>query len=232
LKYYIYVSDAKVEMLANQLLAEEPSRSETSTQVGIKSLLSLEHKTVHEGGSNMYKKLDAVLEWVRSYGDIGSIDAPGSYIGDMAPMHWGIYHIGANHPMQDLGDKAPVVFWTETASTYFLMFGSPIHLVGRNKAPAGVGLWSASDVVQYLLADVLNQSDALNEEGFHDSVCRRIWGNTYQDRLMVVWQQIKAVSSPPATLDFVAKRLTAFNLSKQNEKSILIASPIYVALSE
>lgn len=232
MQYYVYFSDAKVEMLAAQLQIDKPTRTETAKQVGIKSVLSIEHKSVREA-PNKYKKLELVLDWIRSNADLGSIDVPGAYIEDEASIAWGIFHIGANHPMQDLGDKAPVVFWAETAATYFLMFGSPLHLIGRKKAPDGIGIWSASDAVHYLLAEVNNDFNLPAEDEFQHAVCRRIWGGSYEQRLRLVFSRVAmAVPSLPSKMHFVAKRLAAFDRTSQSGKSIVIASPIYVALIE
>jgi hypothetical protein len=232
MQYYVYFSDAKVEMLASQLQSDQPTRTETAKQVGVKSVLSFEHKSVREA-PNKYKKLEVILDWIRANADLGSIDVPGAYIEDEAPINWGIFHIGTSHPMQDLGDKAPVVLWTETDATRFLMFGSPLHLIGRKTTPEGIGIWSASDAVHYLLAEVNNDFNLPGEEEFQGAVCRRIWGGSYEERLRLVFDRVAmAVPSVPSNMHFVAKRLAAFDRSDRAEKSIVVASPICVALLE
>jgi hypothetical protein len=127
--------------------------------------------------------------------------------------------------MRDLGDKAPVVFWTETEATCFLMFGSPLHLVGRKTVASGIGIWSPSDAVHYLLAEVNDSFNLPGEEEFQNAVCRRIWASSYQERLSLIFARIVSAVSPlPTKVHFVAKRLAAFDRATESGKSIVVAN--------
>ena len=69
LKYFIYVSDAKLEMLHPQLLG-------TSKYSDL--------------GENRYTKLKSIIKNLEERGRVGTIDNPKSYFKGVLPMRWGL----------------------------------------------------------------------------------------------------------------------------------------------
>ena len=232
-KYYVYLSNAKLDMLASQLSGSLPSGAGTTAQIGIKSILSVERKMIEDNPSNKYAKLEAVLGWLRRYSDIGPIGATASYIEDSVPMVWGVFHVS---PDQDLGDKAPVVFCAKTESFRLLMFGSPVHLIGAPPETARGMRWSGDECVQHLLAKLNEQPELLDADGFKQSVKKSHVGDLYfapplkyEDCVEVIFTQAyTTIASPKSTLHFLAKRLTTIPARLGSVDSRLVSFPYSV----
>ncbi len=85
MKYYVYISDAKVDMLLPQITQEQKKKLATEFKIDLK-ILSASRKTETEMDDNRITKLEAVCEFIRQYGNLGTVDAPDEYIEDSMPL--------------------------------------------------------------------------------------------------------------------------------------------------
>jgi hypothetical protein len=88
-RYYLYVSETKVE----QLYAQIPTRLRNS----IATKLTIDLKVVKaefeekQSRESLYSKLDIVLNYLDEEGRIGSADHPKLFFGEVMPLSWGFY---------------------------------------------------------------------------------------------------------------------------------------------
>ena len=76
LKYYLYISDAKVDMLLPQVPLDIKKRIATKFNLDLKSLTSSE---VHSPADRI-ARLEAVVSFVQKVGNIGTVDRPDEYL--------------------------------------------------------------------------------------------------------------------------------------------------------
>src|SRR5687768_4399156 len=90
MKYYVYISDAKVDMLLAQIPHDAKQRLATEFRFDLK-LLSAARKTETESEDNRFTRLDAVVTFIREFGNLGTVDAPDEYFEGSLEMRWGPY---------------------------------------------------------------------------------------------------------------------------------------------
>ena len=88
MKYYLYISDAKVDMLFPQVPHEIKSKVASEYKFDIK-LFSASRKTETEGEDNRIARLESVVDFIQQYGKLGTVDHPDDFIADTLSMRWG-----------------------------------------------------------------------------------------------------------------------------------------------
>ena len=102
MKYYVYVSDSKVDMLLSQIPHEVKKKIAAEFKFDLK-LLSVSRKSETESEENRFSRLDAVVTFIRQYGNLGSSDEPDEYIQDELLMRWGPYGSDPKSPLVYFG---------------------------------------------------------------------------------------------------------------------------------
>jgi hypothetical protein len=124
MRYYIYISDAKVDMLFPQVPHDIKKKVALEFKMDLK-LLSAARKTETETEDNRIARLETVADFIRQYGRVGSVDQPDEYIDDSMMLKWGDYA-----PNWD--EKSPVVYYGgETDRTIVGLGGSSKHIIGN-----------------------------------------------------------------------------------------------------
>ncbi len=216
LRYYLYISDAKVDMLLPQIVVESPESSRAAERT--------------EG--TRIQRLNTVLRHLERGGRIGSVDDPSDYVRGVHELYWGHFHRSNPH------DEMPptiVAFSGATATTDLLMCGTTRHLVGA-RHPEGPAGFSSSHV-PYLLNAL---STAVEIDGASPaSITRRPAWATEETALpthgreLALWLVEDArwhMQGAEQKLEFVAKPLLS-GPSRRAGRRCLLASPLYVALS-
>lgn len=103
MKYYVYISDAKVDMLFPQVPHEIKKKVALEFKMDLK-LLSESRKTETESDDNRIARLETVVDFIREFGNVGTVDEPNEYIEGILPMRWGPY-------MNNNGIDSPVVYF-------------------------------------------------------------------------------------------------------------------------
>ncbi len=255
MKYFIYLSDAKIEMLSKQIAFQPRTSSESTFKLGFKDFAGWEGKTTTEESQLKFKHLENVLKRLRKESSIGTVEAPKQFVEGVCPMRWGIYGIANRHPLKDLGDKAPVVFHARVGDTLFLMYGSPKHLTGRENCERVDAIWSAADVIHYALSDVVEKYETPSENELLEQVGKWIRAASYAEQLELIWRTVSyELKSPEQQLEFVAKKIVSCQFKaptkipvpkdspfrpiypkhyeQRQPTQIVFASPLYVALVE
>lgn len=104
MKYYIYISDTKVDMLYPQIPKPLLKKIASSLNIDLKLFgaeLSIGAKG-NPSNETRYVKVQIVSEYIEKHLDVGSVDAPSTYFKGKLPMRYGtlgrdaIYFGGTN----------------------------------------------------------------------------------------------------------------------------------------
>src|SRR6266567_7063617 len=158
MKYYLYLSTAKVDMLYGQLSSQAKTKKsfEVKTSVAVASA-SLRHET-EEAAPGPYDKLAAVLNEIESSDQLGTIDEPGTYFKGTLNMKWGMFG-DAGRP----NDEPPLVYFGgQTQMTMFGLGGSTRHVIGFEGATST----SSRSATPYLVAHLLDGLE-VEQAGWH-----------------------------------------------------------------
>lgn len=87
MRYYVYVSDVKIDMLFAQIPRSLLARVAGDLKLDLKLLsVTLKKETLPE---TRYSKLDVVTQALREAGEIGTIEQPKQYFSGAMSMGWG-----------------------------------------------------------------------------------------------------------------------------------------------
>lgn len=222
LKYYIYISDSKVDMLYAQI----PKSIKNGLAAELKLNIGMLSASLKQGplDETKYSKLQIVNRYIEKELELGSIDEPKEYIRGIAPVRWGSYG----------SSKSVVYFGGSTGNTVFGFGGSLQHLIGVS-CESHVNSGSITPYLLSVLADESSRSSSrqlastpFSQEEMVSSVMRAVY---------VANSRMKG---PEQMVEFLAKRL--FFLSdhpseedewwRESKKNVLLATPVYVAMAE
>src|SRR5690242_13755019 len=117
IKYYVYISDTKVEMIYSQIPV--PLRKKLSVQLQIDLKVVSATLTPSTPAETRYSKLDLVNHYLRDSGLVGTADDPGPYMAGEMLMRWGTIREGRL-----------IYFGGTTAVTVIGLAGSRRHVIG------------------------------------------------------------------------------------------------------
>jgi hypothetical protein len=212
MKYYIYISEAKVDMLYSQipqkLLKKIASELNIDLNFGIASIGATVKQNQTE--ETRYSKLRLVVEYIEKNFKVGWVEAPGTYFKGSLLMDWGLLDNSKSEQ-----PSYAVYFGGSTDRTLFGMIGSTHHLIGnRSDAPK-------SNIVLYYTPNEIAKALASETKLPQPYDLSYFVRDATPDKEEQVQQ-----------LEFLAK--TLLYQKKRNEEdegwNILLGSPIYVAL--
>jgi hypothetical protein len=229
MKYYIYISDAKVNMLLPQIPHDLKKKLATEFKIDLK-VLTVSHKIEKEIDDNRIARLEAVCNFIREYGNLGTVDESNEYIEDILTMSWVI------------SEREPyyVYFSGKTDKTIFGLGGSSKHVIGISGTGMDAGISnsisSKAPPLMRALRVLANEESGMPLEA--DVFDNELAENSIVDVVRV--SQTMTNNSrifPKQRLEFVAKRLSEFHFPqgehlKSGESSIVLATPLYVAMVE
>jgi hypothetical protein len=205
MKYYIYISDAKVDMLLPQIPHEVKKKVATEFGFDLK-ILTAKRTVERKGEDDRISRLETVLQFIRQYGNCGTIDNPDEYIDDSEDMWFGNY---------DLADVA--YFTGKRAETVFGLCGSGRHLLGAdpNRSP-----WPNMTHLLGVFSWLSDQNPTHDGNGIN--------------AIPVLAELASRSHFPRQRLEFLAKRLV-FNPHYSYGDvpiQVLLASPLYVSMMD
>jgi hypothetical protein len=213
-RYYLYISDNKVDMLLPQI---DPGfavgrRSEISVNLRV---LGAKRMTESGRGTDRIARLERVVRHLQDHGDLGSVDEPGQFFGGLLPMRWGQLP-GRSH-------GSLVFFGGRNDRTVLGLGGSARHLIdsapdaagpGESRLPALLDGLAASEQEDENVLDAIDELDAADRAA-----------------LATVRRAVDRMPGPAQNVEFVAKRLLHGPSSVPgDDRSVLLGSPVYVAL--
>jgi hypothetical protein len=214
-KYYLYVSDAKVDMLYAQIPQSLLDRLSAELKIDLK-VVSLTIRPDAEPRTR-YAKLRLVVEYLKRAEPFGWLVTPETYFQDTLPLTWGI-----------VGSTA--VFVARRGSTLLGLTGSRHHLTGKGGAQGEFALDSFSHMIMPSLAASLVTIEEEKDPRFLELDPR--------SALAFVATHLKGSGQ---SLEFVARTLLhedvsghewgpAYRETTRGVTHVLFASPLYVAM--
>ena len=226
MKYYIYISDAKVDMLFPQVPHDIKKKVALEFKMDLK-LLSASRKTETETEDNRIARLETVVDFIRQYGDVGSVDDPGEYVADCLTMRWGSYG-------DSLEDSPVVYFGGTTEKTIVGLGGSMKHLLGSAVESHPHSYSARPFLMKYLVKDLQIRLPDEDEQLLQ----ARCECEPQFDPIWAVDLATTQMKGPEQRVEFLAKRLAcgpairSITKASTRDRNVLLATPIYVAMGE
>lgn len=210
MQYYLYVSDAKVDMLLSQLDQQEKVSIAHELSIELK-VLSYTYRRETEREENRFERLHAVIRHIRRTEEIRGVAGSATWVSDTMHLRWGLL---------DFDQEKAVWFTGRLGPNVIAMGGSIEHLVGQRPRDLPSQQLSASYLPAML--DVIRSfRDEHPVRGPLQSQHTGIREARNIARTMAdTWQ------TADQRCEFLAKRLAP------SAEGITLASPLYVALSE
>jgi len=125
MKYYLYISDAKVNMLWEQIRNVSPSKKSIEIKLDVK-LFSSSFQEEFIPINGRIQKLQEVEKYIRKHSSVGTLDNPDDFIADTMDMQWNI----------DTQDLPLVYMWGYRSLSLpplgVCLGGSAKHLISSN----------------------------------------------------------------------------------------------------
>lgn len=208
LKYYLYISASKVEMLYPQIAADLKEKKAAEWEVDPK-FLSHSRKSEDEPTGTQQARLGAIVETLAMQEKIGTIEEPREYFGGCFKMRWGIYADNGRP-----NDEPPLVYFGgTTGETVCGLGGSSRHVIGFR----GAGNTGSRSVTPYLIAHLLNGLD-IPTKGWNAPGLRK---DTEQHTREAITAANGYLTGPELQMEFVAKTLLI-------GRDFLLGTPLYV----
>ena len=214
-KYYIYVSDTKVDMLFSQI--PQPVRTRISTELKVDLKLLSASFTSKEKEETRYSKLKVTIDYLQENSLIGTIRNPREYFKGNMYMNWfelidGITYFGGHSDKTIVG-----------------LGGSTSHLIGgghQEAAPRGSSHspWLLSALIKELQLPIgqpvlpghLDEEE--NEYRLSHAIAERTQKNLFRN--------------PPQRFEFLARKLFSSNsLLPDRSEFVVLGTPLYVAFA-
>jgi hypothetical protein len=239
MKFFVYISDSKVDMLLPQIPHEVKKRVATEFGIDLK-ILAVKRTATTEPDDSRIKRLEAVLTYIQKFGNVGTVDEPDEYFCDTMCMRWGPY--GWWRVNGESNGPRPIYFGGSTDKTVFGMGGSARHVIGEIGGAHGrdgepIHSHSATPfLLDYFLRDQFTSGELSRTE--YDRFLKghgdvRIAGEQNRPGLGLDAIEVatEAMRGPRQRLEFLAKRLL-FRVGVETARMVLLGSPLYVALAD
>ena len=240
MKYYLYVSDTKVDMLYSQIPDRERHTIATELKIDLK-LLSATFKETPPAETR-YSRLQVVCDYIRRQDSIGSIHDTKPYFEGKLMMSWGPVVNGYGSEGRGKVRSAVIFFAGRQGRTILGLGGSSRHVIG-SVAGEGPDLQSALPFLVDALVEAGDFKGYVDERWLDDVLTITKVKDIKEPMALSL---VNSVSSqlmqtrPPQRLEFVARRLlTGTPLRRPGDSSeadaelrVVLGSPVYVAIAD
>jgi hypothetical protein len=206
-EYYLYISDAKVDMLLPQISDAHKKKVETEYGVNFK-VFAAKQKVAQDENEDRIARLKVVTEFIRDFGNLGTVEKPDVYIEDALPMLFFV-------------SEGSVYFSGAEGNTYLGLGGSRSHLMGFNKKllSNAEGTSLGPQILQAI-------NESLVKAGISHTP------NKNFDAIPAFHKHMSMLGNPLQNVRFMAKRLYMMPLEDKEQNIIIIGSPLYVTLED
>lgn len=232
MKYYVYISDTKIEMFYSQLANSEGQDSESSLGVDLK-VFKAEVKKSRKTPNTKYTKLEAILKELEDSDLIGEVSSNKPYIKGDLEMTWASF-----------GElNSPITFWGYLSEEIALgLAGSRHHVLGAQ--PQGMAS-SRSDTAAIASWFLQQLGDVPPKDQSEAMRLFRQYPVSLSDKDVTDYTfcAVYDIRGPKNRFEFIAKVLHRGKfiadpmLSDDNnesepsyENNVVLATPLYVAM--
>ena len=218
MKYYLYVSKTKIDILYPQILKTilDNIDDESNINAGFSNTLTANP----DSGKTLYDKLDLISSYLEKEGSIGTVDSPRQYFKGILPMRWSSY---------GRDEKSQLVYFggNTDAGTVLGLGGSMDHVLGKEKVSSPANSHSLPFAIANKLSMELNipltPGDKYEIEGWSRAFALN--DESYLEAASLATDQMEG---PLQNLEFLAQKL----LAGGDERKVVRGTPIYVAVAE
>lgn len=216
LRYYLYVSDSKVDMLLAQI--DPALRRKRTTEVNV-SLKVVGGKRVVEdtGEEGRGPRLERLVRFLEDQAELGTVDDPKRFFRGMLRLRWGPFPADANL----------VWFGGSSVRTVVGLGGSSHHVLG-SPPPSETGL--SRSLTPSLLAGLGRDPQIQALVGMISAEEDRPARTGTPAAGQAVHRANELMPGPVQRVEFVAKRLLHVPGSPDAGPAVLLGTPLYVAL--
>ncbi|WP_455359444.1 DUF7019 family protein [Streptomyces sp. SYSU K21746] len=218
MRYYVYVSEAKLDMLFGQIPPKLLSRLGAEVKVDLKVVGLTVQKDRTE--ADTYGRLEVVEAYLDRNFDISWMNEPSTWFRGESDLRMSGYGRAPDGPVFMMGQEG---------GTVVVLIGSAHHLIGQRVSPdtAAVGhsmLPSLFRLVQQAVDDRL-----LTAPG---GVPRRESPAETEEMLQQVVQLGRGLRGPGSSCEFLARRLLSGVVTdgQGRQLNVVVGTPLYVAL--
>lgn len=218
MKYYVYISDAKVDMLISQIPHEAKKKIASELGIDVK-IFRATRKVESEPEDDRISRLDAVVKYIRDWGNLGTVQQPDVYIEDTMDMRFQILALDDRTRQSDESANS-VAYWTgKEVDTLLGLGGSPAHLIGadKNSPPNQHGKSFAFQIIGALRMNVAEEESNPTEDA--GSTATTVFRSHR-------YLEMRLGSFPLERFSFMAKRMTKGSFG---DSKTILGSPLYVA---
>lgn len=216
LRYYVYISDSKVDMLLPQV--DPGFARKRATDVGVSLKIVSAKRTVEAATADRVERLERVVRHLDDFCDVGTVDEPGQYFRGQLLMRWG--------PLT-AGQASLVYFGGGTGRTVVGLGGSSSHVLGPSVAASASQGEVFASTLPGIFAGLAAAVTADGEAGEGAAPTSALASAHLANRLMRGAEQ---------EVEFLAKRLAHGpspypELDARDGTAVLLGSPLFVALA-
>ncbi|HME78619.1 MAG TPA: SAVMC3_10250 family protein [Mycobacterium sp.] len=243
LRYFVYVSDAKLDMLFDQIPPELRQRISAEAKVDLK-LASLTIKEAQTPTATRMAKLNVVERYIDRHQRVGTVQEPGSeYFRGTMPLRWGWFpDLNASRDSPNGGFNV-AFFSGERDGHTVVLVGSRHHVLGEQPLSVSADVMTSSAfptitmVVVKHVSDVYEKATKLDDLREHRMM---EWEAEFHTRPEIVLQMVRMprLGGPPRWMEFlavpilegdVALPILEGDVGDGPETHTVLATPIYVA---
>lgn len=212
MRYYVYISDAKVDMLYEQIPQGPRARIAAELKIDLK-VVSV---SIRDRGTDSTRlgRLQVVENYLKRTEQVGSFANPSAWFEDRLTLRSGVYR------------SAPgglVYFSGERGGALLALIGSARHLTGEQAAQSElqVGFSNLPSLVTYI-------ADELPEPLAQDGLTDEDWA------LREIVEFTSSLTGVSQSYAFLARRLLEREIDRGDgtPSPILLGTPLYVALDD
>ena len=219
LRYFLYVSDAKLEMLFDQIPQKLRQRLSGEAKIDLK-LASLTIKDAGQPMATRMSKLKVVESYIDCHHQVGTIAHPGNqYFRGTMPMRWGCLEDFRAESVE----RPPLVamFCGESEGQTVALVGSRRHVLSEQPLPENAGVGRSGSSTSYLVAAIAKHvSDLSGTE--YDTL-----GSTERALNTVFWVAGQ-ISGPHRMMEFIAVPLLE-ERDGDGRRHRVLATPLHIA---
>lgn len=231
MKYYVYVSKNKIDMLFQQTAAATKATREATIGFDVKVLKG----SIKEGSGvpvASQAQLRTILDELESHALVGEIHEEKPYIRGTLKMMWGGYGM-------DFGDDCPITFWGCSTDQIALgMAGSSYHLLGEQRNGRAHSHSLTYAIVEWFKQNLDEPFSRKKEDDprLAEQARDQARGLADYDIANATYLAVSQMRGQETTFDFVAKVLHRSKwpdgFRTAGYQTIIIATPLYVSMED
>jgi hypothetical protein len=226
IRFYLYVSDAKVDMLFEQMFRAQKRATKGQLTVKAGIFAGSTESTTEDSGPDRDDKVRAIEKELFEQNLVGTPREPRDYFRGILPMRWGMYNDLELRPE----GCPPLVYFGGVDPTVPLIVGlggSSTHVLGHAGATSTYSRSATPTLVRWLVSGLYNEDDV---EQRHRRVKAGLDGDLYES----IGVALHYLRPPTQQLEFLAKTLAvgkSYGLEHMTgfaETTVVLGTPICV----